>query len=139
VTRTRVTVATLMALVVVAALGLAASRPGLTHAPQEIELTARYSRFTPSRITIPIGTTIRFVVHNGDPIDHEFIVGGPEVHARHELGTERRHDPKPGEVSVPIGETASTTFTFTTPGWVEFACHLPGHYRFGMRGLVHVI
>lgn len=137
--RTRAATAASLALVVVAALGLAASRPGPARATREIKLTARYSRFTPSRLTIPIGTTVRFVVHNGDPIDHEFIVGGPEVHARHELGTERRHGPKPGEVSVPIGETASTTFTFTTPGWIEFACHLPGHYRYGMRGVVRVI
>jgi uncharacterized cupredoxin-like copper-binding protein len=39
---------------------------------------------------------------------------------------------------VAAGALATTTFTFTTPGTTEFACHVPGHYAYGMRGVVTV-
>jgi uncharacterized cupredoxin-like copper-binding protein len=34
---------------------------------------------------------------------------------------------------------AITTFTFDEAGTFEFACHLPGHYEFGMRGVIEVV
>ena len=104
-----------------------------------VELTANLSRFAPSDLQVRQGTTIRFVVRNDDPIDHEFIVGPPDVHERHRYGTEPHHGEKPGEVSVPAGGSASTTFRFDTVGDVVFACHLPGHYDYGMRGVVRVV
>ena len=58
------------------------------------------------------------------------------MQAVHEKGTEALHGARPGEISVPAGATVETTFTFPSelaPGW-EFACHLPGHYDFGMHG-----
>ena len=104
-----------------------------------VELVVRNSRFTPSEVQVEAGSTIRFVVRNGDPIDHEFIVGDAAVHDRHRNGTEPHHGDKPGEVSVAGGAVAETTFRFDTPGEVVFACHLPGHYDYGMRGLVRVL
>ena len=85
------------------------------------------------------GTLVRFVVTNLDPIHHEFIVGGPAVHAEHESGHEPFHPPVPGEVAVDPGETGLTTYRFDRPGNVLFACHLPGHFAFGMRGEVKVV
>ena len=83
---------------------------------------------------------MRFVVVNGDPIGHELIVGGPEVHARHESGTEAAApvDPRRG-VGRARTRPAVTTYTFDDPGTVEFACHLPGHYEYGMHGVVEVV
>jgi uncharacterized cupredoxin-like copper-binding protein len=82
------------------------------------------------------GETVRFVVTNTDPIDHEFLVGDAQMQRIHEKGTEAAHGARPGEISVPAGQTVETTFTFPdqlAPGW-EFACHLPGHYDYGMHG-----
>jgi uncharacterized cupredoxin-like copper-binding protein len=104
-----------------------------------VEIGARYSRFSPDRVTVPVGTTVRFVIANDDPIDHEFIVGPREVHDRHEVGTEKEHGAVPGEVSVPAGTTRSTEYRFDEPGTVVFACHLPGHFAYGMRGEVEVV
>ena len=84
-------------------------------------------------------TEVRFVVVNHDPIAHELIVGGPDVQARHESGGEASHPPVTGEVSVPAGAKASTTYVFHAPGPVEYACHLPRHYAYGMHGLVEVV
>jgi uncharacterized cupredoxin-like copper-binding protein len=101
-------------------------------------VTIHHSRFQPAALRVRPGSTVRFVVRNQDPIDHELIVGDAAVQRRHERGTQRHHD-APGEVSVPAGQEATTTFTFpATPGRLEYACHLPGHYAYGMHAPVWV-
>jgi len=60
-----------------------------------VELTIHHSHFDPDRIKVAPGSTVRFVIHNHDPINHEFIVGDDEVHRRHEAGTEPVHPPHP--------------------------------------------
>ena len=104
-----------------------------------VEIDIEYSRFVPDRLTVVEGTRVRFLVVNGDPIHHELITGGAEVHIRHANGTEAEHPSIPGEVSVEPNGTAITTFTFEEPGVYEFACHLPGHYDYGMRGEIEVV
>jgi uncharacterized cupredoxin-like copper-binding protein len=104
-----------------------------------VVIDIEYSRFDPSSLRVVEGTTVRFVVSNHDPISHEFIVGPPDVQRRHENGTEAKHAPKPGEVSVGPDEQAVTTYLFETPGIVEMACHLPGHYAYGMHGEIEVV
>ncbi|HEX5938149.1 MAG TPA: cupredoxin domain-containing protein [Actinomycetota bacterium] len=105
----------------------------------EVRITIHYSRFEPAEIAVEPGETVRFVIVNTDPIDHEFILGDAEVQRIHEEGTEAHHSPRPGEVSVPAGETVVTTYTFPEiRDSLIFGCHLPGHYDFGMRGTVAV-
>jgi uncharacterized cupredoxin-like copper-binding protein len=102
-------------------------------------ITIRYSEFRPDRLAVRPGETVRFVLVNRDPIDHEFILGDERVQRVHEEGTEAHHAPRPGEVSVPAGGTVVTTYTFPDePDELIFGCHLPGHYDFGMRGTVAV-
>ena len=106
-----------------------------------VTMTIRHSRFDPAHLTVRAGSTVRFVVTNDDPIGHEFIIGDEGVHLRHEAGTEPYHPPRPGEMSIAPGETAETTFTFqgaTGSGTVVYACHLPGHFKYGMSGTVDV-
>ena len=101
-------------------------------------VTIHWSRFHPATFDFPAGTTVRFVIHNTDPIDHEFILGDARVQEIHELGTEAHHPPRPGEMSVPAGTTRTTIYTFRQPGALIFGCHLPGHYSYGMHGTVTV-
>jgi uncharacterized cupredoxin-like copper-binding protein len=104
-----------------------------------VDITIHFSRFEPEHVDVAPGETVRFVVRNTDPIDHEFILGDRYVQTIHENGTELRHPPKPGEMSVPAGTTQVTTYTFpTTSEQLIFACHLPGHYAFGMHGTVTI-
>ena len=103
-----------------------------------VTLDVEHSRFEPARIVVRQHTAVTFRVVNHDPIGHELIVGDDEVHTRHENGTHGRHGAVPGEVSVAPGKTASTTYTFHTPGTVLFACHLRGHVAYGMVGDVIV-
>ena len=114
---------------------------GLTLGPGDVtvELHVEHSLFEPTEIRVVEGTRLRFVLDNDDPISHELIVGGPEVHARHAQGTEARHPSIPGEVSVGPNDVGVTTLRFDEPGTFEFACHLPGHYEYGMHGVVEVV
>lgn len=104
-----------------------------------VVITVDHSRFVTPAVRVRPHTDVRFVLVNHDPIAHEFIIGGPAVHALHASGHEAWHPPKPGEVSVPALGRASTTYAFHIPGTVEYACHLPGHYGYGMHGLVTVV
>ena len=115
----------------------ACSPASATPDARTIEIEIRYSRFDPAMIDVRRGETVRFVIANTDPIDHEFIVGDEAVQDAHELGTESYHPPRPGEVTVPAGETVETTYPFEG-GNLIFGCHLPGHYAYGMRGLAVV-
>jgi len=123
----------------IVALALVACTPASGDPGEEtIHVRLRYSRFQPSTFSFDAGTTVTFVVQNADPIDHEFILGVRAVQIAHERGTEAYHPPRPGEMTVPGGETLSTTYTFTKPGDLILGCHLPGHYAYGMRAVVHV-
>ena len=120
--------------------GLALLRGGGEATPTVV-VTMHHSRFQPEVVRVAPGTTVRFLLRNTDPIDHEFILGDAAVQRRHEQGREREHHGEvPGEVSVAAGGEAATTYTFRTggPASLEFACHLPGHYAYGMRGVALV-
>jgi len=126
--------------IVLGVLGLLASCSSSPGSPKDdILIEIEHSAFRPASITVEPGATVTFVVRNTDPIDHEFLLGDEEVQAVHEKGTEKHHGAKPGEISVPAGEERTTTYTF--PADVDeliYGCHLPGHYAFGMRGLVKI-
>jgi uncharacterized cupredoxin-like copper-binding protein len=124
--------------VVLALASTAACSLGPGPGRRTVEITIRHSRFDPSELSFPAGTMVRFVIRNTDPIDHEFILGNQEVQDRHETGTEPHHGTIPGEVSVAAGQSAATTYRFGEPGMLLFGCHLPGHWDYGMRGLVAV-
>jgi uncharacterized cupredoxin-like copper-binding protein len=125
--------AVLAALAVTATVAWAATRSG-----GPVEIGIRYSRFAPATITAVAGRPVEIVLRNDDPIDHEWIVGDAGVHERHRTGTEPVHDARPTEVSVPAGETRTTTVSFDEPGRYAFICHLPGHEAYGMVGTVAV-
>ena len=108
--------------------------PGLV----TVDIGIHYSKFSISTLHVQKGTLVRFLVHNTDPIHHEFIVGDASVHRQHERGTESSHPPVPGEVSVNPDDTGETFYRFDTLGRFLFACHLPGHLAYGMSGYVIV-
>jgi uncharacterized cupredoxin-like copper-binding protein len=108
--------------------------PGLV----TVTIDIHYSKFSIETLHVRKGTTVRFLVRNHDPIAHEFVVGDRQVHLRHQQGSEASHPPVPGEVSVAADDVGETFYRFDDGGRFEFACHLPGHLAFGMRGWVIV-
>ena len=109
-----------------------------------VQINIDHSRFTPGSLSVEPGETVTFEIHNNDPIDHEFLVGDEKMQRVHELGTEAHHGDRPTEVSIPAGETRTTTIEFEEDGALALAdpliygCHLPGHYNYGMKGLIEV-
>lgn len=122
----------------VVALSLAAVTTACSRGSRTIEITVRDSRFSPTRITVARGEQVRFQIVNEDPIAHEFILGTHQEQLAHEQGTDLDHDGAPGAASLAIGETAVVDFTFNQDDPLEFACHLPGHFAYGMRGVLDV-
>ncbi len=126
------------AIVVLTAFALAAcTRATAAPSARTVVITIHHSAFEPVELDVRPGETIRFVIRNTDPIDHEFIVGDREVQDVHERGTEASHPPRPGEVTVPAGQIVRTSFTFGEDDLL-FGCHIPGHWAYGMRGIVLV-
>ena len=119
--------------------GCAATAAAGSPAPVVQHVTIHWSRFHPATFDFPAGTTVRFVIHNTDPIDHEFILGSRPVQSYIEHTAHAGHDGSvPGQISVPAGATVETTYTFGQPGTVLLGCHIAGHYAYGMRGQVRV-
>ena len=102
----------------------------------DVSIELRYSRFEPSLVRVPVGVPVTVILHNGDPIDHEWILGDEGVHERHRDGTEPVHDARATEVTVRAGETVRTTIVVGQAGTLRFACHLPGHEAYGMTGVL---
>ncbi len=124
------------------ALGLAgiaaawAYAPGLGPVTETIGI--HHSHYDRSVITVRAGVAVTIMLHNDDPIDHEWIVGDGAVHERHRTGTEPVHASGPTEVTIPAGSSRATTITFMTPGTYLYICHLPGHEAYGMVGTLVV-
>ena len=120
-------------------LALVASACGDGGLPAEATIGIHFSRFEPGAVTLPSGKPLTVTLRNDDPIEHEWIVGPPEVHDRHRTGTEPFHDAIPTEVTIPALSSRTTTLTFDQPGEYAYICHLPGHEAYGMTGTLTVI
>jgi uncharacterized cupredoxin-like copper-binding protein len=103
-----------------------------------LQVRMRYSKFLPPSLTVRAGTTVDFTLVNSDSIEHEFILGTPAEQRLHERGDP--HDPHtgPGQKLLAGKTTEHLRFTFAKPGTMQYACHRPGHYRFGMVGTITV-
>jgi uncharacterized cupredoxin-like copper-binding protein len=134
--RTSLALLTLAASAVAA--GALAVDSAASSAPLIVDVRIRYSHYEPSRVTVPAGRPITFVLVNDDPIDHEWILGDAAVHERHRTGNEPYHAWRPTEVSIDAGTTKRTTITFDAPTTLTYVCHLPGHEAYGMVGTLVV-
>lgn len=98
-------------------------------------------RFSPARIDVRQGETIRFVVRNVGRIKHEMVLGTQDdLLAHYELmkkHPEMEHD-DPNQVTLAPGKSGEIVWQFTRTGQVDFACLQPGHYDAGMKGAVRV-
>ena len=104
-------------------------------------------RFTPDRLDVKAGETVRFVVTNGGQLPHELVLGTEQELAVH-AEEMRRMDPQLADhahahgtgaaVTVAPGQTGELVVTFPQATTVHMACLVPGHYEAGMRGQIRV-
>jgi len=96
-------------------------------------------RFTPDRLTVQAGDTVRFVVRNTGRMLHEMVIGTPDELAKHAAMMARFPNMEHDEaymVHVDPGMTGEIVWTFNRAGRFEFACLIAGHYEAGMRGTI---
>lgn len=98
-------------------------------------------RFSPDKIAVQEGETVRFVVRNRGRMLHEMVIGTPDELARHAAMMAKfptmEHD-EPYMVHIDPGKTGEVVWTFNRAGRFEFACLIAGHYEAGMRGTIIV-
>lgn len=98
-------------------------------------------RFTPDRIAVKLGETVRFVARNDGKVMHEFVIGTKaenEKHAALMLKFPNMEHDEPYMAHVPPGKTGQIVWTFNRAGQFEFACLIAGHYQSGMVGMITV-
>jgi uncharacterized cupredoxin-like copper-binding protein len=98
-------------------------------------------RFTPERIDVRLGETVRFVVRNTGKLMHEFVIGTKQELDEHAALMVRfptmEHD-EPYMAHVPPGRTGEIVWHFNRAGAFDFACLIAGHYQAGMVGKILV-
>ena len=98
-------------------------------------------RFTPDRIEVRQGETIRFVVRNAGKVLHEMVIGTGQELAGHAALMKKfpgmEHD-EPYMTHVKPGRKGDLVWNFNRPGTFQFACLIPGHFEAGMKGTIVV-
>jgi putative spermidine/putrescine transport system substrate-binding protein len=125
---------------------VSASRIGQPGNPREVSRTVTMTmndtmRFTPDRIEVRQGETIRFELHNQGQLRHELVLGEPEALRRHAAMMQMMPDMQhsgPNMANLAPGERGQLVWKFTRTGTVTFACLQSGHLEAGMRGAVAV-
>jgi uncharacterized cupredoxin-like copper-binding protein len=98
-------------------------------------------RFTPSKLQVKRGETVKFVVSNSGKTMHEMVIGTEgELRAHAELMKKHpgmEHD-APYMAHVAPGKKATLAWTFDKPGTFMYGCLVPGHWEAGMKGTIVV-
>jgi uncharacterized cupredoxin-like copper-binding protein len=106
----------------------------------EISMTDNM-RFTPDRIEVKQGETVRFVVKNTGKLMHELVLGTKkelDAHAAMMAKFPNMEHDEAYMTHVGSGKTGEMVWTFNRPGEFDFACLIAGHYQAGMVGKIKV-
>ena len=98
-------------------------------------------KFTPSRITVKLGETVRLVAVNRGKVLHEIVIGTAQELKEHAEMMKKHpnmeHD-EPYMAHVDPGQKGDIIWSFNRAGTFEFACLIPGHFEAGMKGTIVV-
>lgn len=124
--------------------GSTTSAPGASDVPPAttIRIALRDTlQMEPSRVSVPAGQAITFVVTNEGALDHEFFLGDAAAQADHarEMAAMggMAHDEAMG-IGLKPGETKELVVTFDTAGTMLAGCHVNGHYAGGMKATIEI-
>jgi uncharacterized cupredoxin-like copper-binding protein len=98
-------------------------------------------KFTPAKIDVRRGETIRFVIRNAGQIKHEMVIGSMaelKQHAEMMRKMPGMEHADANMVTLDPGKTGELIWQFAKAGTFEFACLQPGHFEAGMTGKVLV-
>lgn len=98
-------------------------------------------RFTPDKVNVKQGDTIKFVIKNTGKMLHELVIGTQkdlEEHAALMVKFPGMEHDEPYMAHVGPGKTGEIIWTFNKAGSFDFACLIAGHYQAGMVGKITV-
>ena len=98
-------------------------------------------RFTPGKIEVKQGETIRFTLKNNGKLLHEFVIGTKkdlDEHAALMVKFPKMEHDEPYMAHVAPGKTGEIVWNFNRAGDFDFACLIAGHYQAGMIGTIKV-
>ena len=99
-------------------------------------------RFTPDKLEVKQGETIKFVLRNNGAVLHEFVLGTKkelDEHAALMVKFPTMEHSEPYMAHVAPGKTGEIVWTFNRAGDFDFACLIAGHYSAGMVGKIKVV
>lgn len=99
-------------------------------------------RFTPDKISVKQGDTVKFIIKNGGKVMHEMVIGTKkelDEHAAMMVKFPGMEHEEPYMAHVGPGKTGEIIWTFNKPGSFDFACLIAGHYQAGMVGKINVL
>lgn len=106
-----------------------------------IAIRMKEMRFSPEKIDVKQGETIRFVIRNEGQLLHELVIGTKkelDEHAAMMVKFPTMEHDEPYMSHVSSGKTGEIIWTFNRPGNFDFACLIAGHYQAGMVGKITV-
>jgi uncharacterized cupredoxin-like copper-binding protein len=98
-------------------------------------------RFTPDKLTVEQGATVKFLIRNGGKLMHEMVIGTEAElvkHAEHMKTHPGMEHDSPYMAHVKPGASGELTWTFSKPGTFRYGCFEPGHWEAGMKGEIVV-
>lgn len=129
-----------------------------------VTVTMTDNRYSPEKIEVKKGQTIRFVVENKGEFVHEFNIATAKMHKAHQKemmmmmehgalepdkinhakmkmdmggGKTMEHN-DPNSALLEPKKSAEIIWKFSSDAKLEFACNVPGHYESGMVGNISV-
>jgi uncharacterized cupredoxin-like copper-binding protein len=98
-------------------------------------------RFTPDKIEVKQGETVRISLKNTGKILHEMVIGTKkelDEHAALMVKFPTMEHDEPYMAHIAPGKIGEIIWTFNRPGEFDFACLIAGHYQSGMVGKIYV-
>lgn len=99
-------------------------------------------RFTPDKLEVKQGETLKLIMKNNGKVMHEFVLGTKKVLDEHaalmvKFPTMEHDEPYMAHISP--GKTGQIIWHFNQAGSFDYACLIAGHYQAGMVGKVTVL
>ena len=98
-------------------------------------------RFTPNKIEVKRGETVRITLKNTGAQLHEMVIGTKkelDEHAALMVKFPTMEHDEPYMAHIASGKTGEIIWTFNRAGEFDFACLIAGHYQAGMVGKIYV-
>ena len=98
-------------------------------------------RFTPEKISVKAGETVRFFVVNKGKVPHEMVIGMPDEIEEHAAMMKKMPGmvhKEANQITLDPGKRGGIVWQFAKAGDVSFACLVPGHKEAGMVGTIKV-